>query len=119
MGGGPRQAVASMEESFGDIIKFVESNYRSRKERMHAVAGLSMEMLCIQLALSSIRLTFDYVGIFSSSIPAFVSTDRNPDASQMADEFVNKLKVQQKNGFKLYWIACGKTIFYIKFWKHE
>jgi 16S rRNA (guanine(966)-N(2))-methyltransferase RsmD len=27
------------------------------------------------------------------------------------DEFVKKLEVQQKNGFKLYWIACGNSDF--------
>lgn len=43
MGGGPRKAVASMEDSFGDIIKFVESNYRVKKNKANrAIAGLSM-----------------------------------------------------------------------------
>ena len=27
------------------------------------------------------------------------------------EEFVNKLKTQQANGFKLYWIACGNADF--------
>ena len=33
------------------------------------------------------------------------------DRAKYADEFVKKLKVQQENGFKLYWIACGNTDF--------
>lgn len=113
MGGGPRQAVASMEDSFGDIIKFVESNYRVKKGKGYrAVAGLSMGGMHSASISAQYTNTFDYVGIFSAPpIPALLSTDNNPDASQMADEFVNKLKVQQKNGFKLYWIACGKTDF--------
>ncbi|MCE5204812.1 MAG: hypothetical protein LLF80_01715 [Porphyromonadaceae bacterium] len=61
MGGGPRKAEASMEDSFGDIKKFVESNY--------------------------------------------------PNSVNAVVEFVKKLQVQQKNGFKLYWIACGDTDF--------
>jgi enterochelin esterase family protein len=102
-----------MEESFGDIIKFVESNYRVKKGKGYrAVAGLSMGGMHSASISAQYTNTFDYVGIFSAPpIPALLSTDNNPDASQMADEFVNKLKVQQKNGFKLYWIACGKTDF--------
>ena len=42
-GRGQREAVASMEDSFEDIITFVESNYRVKKNKANrAVAGLSM-----------------------------------------------------------------------------
>lgn len=112
MGGGSRQAVASMEESFGDIIKFVESNYRVKNGKNYrAVAGLSMGGMHSANISAQYLNTFDYVGVFSAPpIPALLGLD-NKDNSNAADEFVKKLEVQQKNGFKLYWIACGKTDF--------
>lgn len=35
----------------------------------------------------------------------------NADAPRATEEFVKKLQAQQKNGFNLYWIACGDTDF--------
>jgi enterochelin esterase family protein len=35
----------------------------------------------------------------------------NADAAKATAEFVKKLQTQQKNSFKLYWIACGNTDF--------
>ena len=55
--------------------------------------------------------TFDYVGVFSAPPIAALMARDNVDAAKATEEFVEKLKVQQKNGFKLYWIACGDTDF--------
>lgn len=33
------------------------------------------------------------------------------ERAKYTEEFVKKLELQQKNGFQLYWIACGDTDF--------
>ena len=100
MGGGGRPK-ASFEQSFGDVIKFVESNYRviANKEA-RAVAGLSMGGGHSFNISRTYPKTFDYVGLFSA-------------AARIGDnvEIQNSLKAQRDNGFKLYWIACGNTDF--------
>lgn len=113
MGGGPREAVASMEDSFGDIIKFVESNYRVKKDKANrAIAGLSMGGMHSAAISAQYPNTFDYVGVYSAPP---ISTLMNPNAPADAmDQFVKKLETQKKNGFKLYWIACGSTDFLYK-----
>lgn len=112
MGGGPRQAVASMEDSFGDIMKFVESNYRVKKGKTNrAIAGLSMGGMHSAAISAQYTNTFDYVGIFSAPPIAGLMARDNQDAANSVDEFVKKLQVQQKNSFKLYWIACGNKDF--------
>lgn len=112
MGGGARQAVASMEDSFGDIIKFVESNYRVKKNKANrAIAGLSMGGMHSAAISAQYPNTFNYVGVFSAPPIAAMMRRGNDDAAKRIEEFVKKLETQQKNGFDLYWIACGDTDF--------
>ncbi|NDV95919.1 esterase [Dysgonomonas sp. 521] len=118
MGGGPREAVASMEDSFGDIMKFVEANYRVKGGKANrAIAGLSMGGMHSSAISAQYPNTFDFVGIFSAPPLASMMAMGNPNAEDVQkaqDEFVKKLEVQKKNGFKLYWIACGTTDFLYK-----
>ncbi len=112
MGGGPRQAVASMEDSFGDIMKFVENNYRVKKGKAYrAIAGLSMGGMHAAAISAGYPGTFDYVGIFSAPPIASMRTLSGDDAVKYAEAFLKKLETQKKNGYKLYWIACGNTDF--------
>lgn len=92
---------ASFEQSFGDVIKFVESNYRViKKKECRAIAGLSMGGGHSYNISRTYPNTFDYVGLFSAA------------AGNLDNEEVqNSLKAQRDNGFKLYWIACGNTDF--------
>jgi enterochelin esterase family protein len=92
---------ASFEQSFGDVIKFVESNYRViKKKEGRAIAGLSMGGGHSYNISRTYPNTFDYVGLFSAA------------AGNLDNEEVqNSLKAQRDNGFKLYWIACGNTDF--------
>jgi len=111
MGGGSREAVASMEDTFGDILKFVESNYRVKKNKANrAVAGLSMGGMHSSRISAQYPNTFDYIGIFSAPpvVTAMGRGNQNPDAEK---EFMKQLETQKKNGYKLYWIACGNTDF--------
>lgn len=92
---------ASFEQSFGDVINFVESNYRViKKKEARAVAGLSMGGGHSFNISRTYPNTFDYVGLFSA-------------AARIGDnkEVQESLKQQRDNGFKLYWIACGETDF--------
>uniref|UniRef100_S0DGJ3 Carbohydrate esterase family 1 protein n=1 Tax=termite gut metagenome TaxID=433724 RepID=S0DGJ3_9ZZZZ len=113
MGGGQRQAVASMEDSFGDIIKFVESNYRVKTGKANrAIAGLSMGGMHTAAISAQYPNTFDYMGVFSAPpIASMMSMGSADEAAKYAEEFVKKLEAQKKNGYKLYWIACGDTDF--------
>ncbi|MDL2304628.1 esterase [Bacteroides sp. OttesenSCG-928-D19] len=120
MGGGPREPVASMEDSFGDIMKFIESNYRVKKGKANrAVAGLSMGGMHSAAISAQYPNTFDYVGVYSAPPIATMMAMSNPNANaadvqKAQDEFVKRLETQKKNGFKLYWIACGTTDFLYK-----
>lgn len=112
MGGGPREAVASMEDSFGDIIKFVESNYRVKKDKANrAIAGLSMGGMHSAAISAQYPNTFNYIGVFSAPPIASMMARNDSERAKYAEEFVKKLEVQKKNGYKLYWIACGDTDF--------
>ncbi|MDF9830509.1 esterase [Parabacteroides sp. PF5-6] len=115
MGGGPREAVASMEDSFGDVIKFIENNYRVKKGKANrAIAGLSMGGMHSATISAQYANTFDYVGVFSAPPIAAMMGAGNPGAEEAQNAFVKKLETQKKNGYKLYWIACGSTDFLYK-----
>ena len=105
MGGGRRGGNAgpqkSFEDSFGDVIKYVEANYRViKKKEGRAVAGLSMGGMHSANISRMYAKTFDYVGLFSAALP-----NTKDEAIQAG------IKAQKDNGFKLYWIACGTTDF--------
>ena len=91
----------TFEDSFGDVIAYVEDNFRVIKKRQaRAVAGLSMGG---GHSFNISRLyprTFDYVALFSAAVRGFNES-----------EVQESLKAQRDNGLKLYWIACGKDDF--------
>lgn len=90
------QSTAEVEESFPDIIKYIESNYRVKKDKnSRAVAGLSMGGRQSAALSRKYPTMFGYVGMFSGVVP--------PEADDKALEAVFAAKP------KLYWIACGKT----------
>ncbi|MFN8241754.1 MAG: alpha/beta hydrolase-fold protein [Bacteroidales bacterium] len=98
------------EQTFPDIIKFVESNYRVvRTKAGRAIAGLSMGGFHSLHISRYYPNTFDYVGLFSAAIIADEKVK-----SPVYDNIDNTLKAQRDNGFKLYWIGIGKTDFLYK-----
>ncbi len=95
------------EESFMDIVNFVEANFRVKADKAsRAVAGLSMG------GFHSLHISryypdaFDYVGLFSAAI-----MPPQDASSKVYDDIDGTLKTQMENGYKLYWIAMGKTDF--------
>lgn len=106
----PNTMDGKFEETFTDIIKFVESNYRVKAEKSgRAIAGLSMG------GFHSLHISryypnmFDYVGLFSAAI---ISDPKV--TSKVYENIDGTLNIQMKNGCKIYWIGIGKTDFLYK-----
>ena len=90
------QSTVEVEESFPDIVKYIESNYRVKKDKnSRAVAGLSMGGRQSAALSRKYPTMFGYVGMFSGVVP--------PEENDKALEAVFAANP------KLYWIACGKT----------
>ena len=91
------QSTVEIEQSFPDIIKYIESHYRVKKGMAdRAVAGLSMGGRQSSALSRAYPKMFGYVGMFSGVVPPQGEFDQ-----QLADVFAAKPK--------LYWIGCGKT----------
>jgi len=106
----PHTMDGKMEETFKDVITFVEGNYRVQKEKAgRAIAGLSMGGFHSLHISRYYPDTFDYVGLFSAAI-----NPREGTSSPVYENIDETLRAQYKNGLKLYWIAIGKTDFLYK-----
>jgi enterochelin esterase family protein len=103
----PKTMDGTYEGAFKDIIKFVESNYQVKADKANrAIAGLSMGGYHSLHISRYYPNTFDYVGLFSAAIMA-----REDATGKVYSDFDKTLKAQKENGYKLYWIAIGKTDF--------
>jgi enterochelin esterase-like enzyme len=106
----PNTMDGKMEETFIDIIRFVESNYRIQNNKANrAIAGLSMGGFHSLHISRYYPNTFDYIGLFSAAI--------SPDSkvkSKVYDDIDATLEKQKNNGYKLYWIGIGKADFLYK-----
>jgi enterochelin esterase family protein len=106
----PNTMDGKFEETFPDVIKFIESNYRVKADKSaRAIAGLSMggyHSLHISRLYPN---TFDYVGLFSAAI-----MPNEKATSKAYADIDGTLNTQMKNGYKLYWIGIGKTDFLYK-----
>jgi enterochelin esterase-like enzyme len=101
----PHTMDGKFEETFIDIMKFVENNYRTTETKeSRAIAGLSMGGFHTANISMYYPNTFDYVGLFSSALN--VRPVNNP-ASPVYQNMDEKLKQQMNNGYELYWIGVG------------
>ncbi len=114
-GTGPKTpAAASMENSFMDIVNYVDKNYRTLKDRSHrAVCGLSMgggHTFGISLRYPT---KFDYYGLFSAGLHLGSFQIGGSFAEQMknAPDFDKQSSRLFASRPKLYWIGMGKTDF--------
>ncbi len=106
----PKTMDGKMEETFIDIMKFVESNYRViNKKEGRAIAGLSMGGFHSCHISRYYPNAFDYVGLFS---PAILPDEKA--SSKVYADLDATLAKQRDNGYELYWIAIGKTDFLYK-----
>jgi enterochelin esterase family protein len=101
------QPRATYPESFKDIIKYVESNYRViANKASRAIAGLSMGGGHSYTISKDYPKTFDYVGLYSAAVGPARDQEGNVNR-----EVIAQLEKQRDNKFKLYWIACGTDDF--------
>lgn len=106
----PKTMEGSMESSFPDIVKFIESNYRVQKNKAgRAIAGLSMGGFHSLHISKQYPDLFDYVGLFSAAI-----MPGDKAQSPIYADMDGKLKIQFDKKPKLYWIAIGKDDFLYK-----
>ena len=106
----PKTMEGSMEESFPDVVNFIDKNYRTENNKSgRAIAGLSMGGFHSLHISKQYPDMFDYVGLFSAAI--------NPNRNATSPVYENsdeKLAIQFAKKPKLYWIAIGKTDFLYK-----
>jgi enterochelin esterase family protein len=110
----PKTMEGSFETAFPDVIKFVEKNYRVKKNKAHrAIAGLSMGGFhTLFISINNPDL-FDYVGLFSAA----VDRQQTGNGEGFPNIYANRdSKIDQlfKKNPKLFWIGIGKTDFLIQ-----
>lgn len=114
MGHQASKPVASTEESFKDIVSYVDKNYRTiAKKQGRAICGLSMGG-GHSFGISKLYPDwFNYVGLFSAAVSLNVrGFDGLNDANQqIAPEVEQQLKTMFQKKPALYWIAIGNTDF--------
>ncbi len=90
------------EESFPEIVTFIEAQYKTIPDKAHrAIAGLSMGGFHSMTISANYPDLFDYVGLFSAGFPS--TGDTIPAYADMEQ----KVKIQVGKGMKLYWVGCG------------
>lgn len=97
------------EESFPEIVAFVDNTYRTKADKAHrAIAGLSMGGYHSHHVSKQFPDLFDYVGLFSAAV--------NPreEGSEIYRDRDEKLRRQFADAPRLYWIAIGKDDFLYK-----
>lgn len=106
----PQTMEGSFETAFPDVVKFIDKNYRTVKNKQNrAIAGLSMGGFHSLHISKQYPDLFDYIGLFSAAI--------FPDKevkSPVYDNLEGKLKIQFSKKPALYWIAIGNQDFLYK-----
>jgi len=98
------------EESFIDIMNWVDQNYRTRDtKRYRAIAGLSMGGYHSLYISANQPEDFAYVGLFSAAIKRM-----DQGKSKIYDDLEAKLVTQFKQRPRVYWIGIGKDDFLYK-----
>lgn len=106
----PKTMDGTFEAAFPDVVKFVDSTYRTKKDKAHrAIAGLSMGGYHSLHISKEYPDMFDYVGLFSAAILPSEGVH-----SPIYDNLEQKLARQFADAPKLYWIAIGETDFLYK-----
>ena len=101
----PKTMEGSFEQSFGDVVKFVDRHYRTIPKRdKRAIAGLSMGGFHALHISRTMPKTFDWVGLFSAA------TMKGENEAFYKD-WDTTLKAQRDNGLRLYWIGIGTDDF--------
>ena len=108
-----QKPVATMDESFMDIVKYVESHYKvARNKKNRAVCGLSMGGAHTFATSKRYPDTFNYIGLFSAAIhmggdPQKSTYERLTTDKEVQGQLAKLFAAKPA----LYWIAIGKTDF--------
>lgn len=106
----PKTMDGSFESSFPEVVRFIDSRYRTIAEKKgRAIAGLSMGGFHSLHISKEYPDMFDYIGLFSAAI----MPDKNVK-SPIYDDMAGKLRRQFDKQPALYWIAIGDTDFLYK-----
>lgn len=104
---------ATMDESFMDIVGYVESHYKVKTDKAHrAVCGLSMGGGHSFQISKRFPDKFDYIGLFSAGL--HINSDQTKtfyELLQSNSEIQQQLATLFAANPKLYWIAIGATDF--------
>lgn len=98
----------SFEKAFPDLMKYVESHYRTINDKNHrAIAGLSMGGFHSLYISANNPDLFGYVGLFSAAI----NRQAKGENTYIYENLEAKLAKQFSNAPKLYFIGIGNTDF--------
>ena len=107
-----RGAKSTMEESFMDIVNFVDSHYQTIAKRSgRAVTGLSMGGGHTFGIARLYPETFDYYGLQSAACRMPRELMPNTPASALNQDFDGQMARLFNSKPKLFWIAIGKEDF--------
>ena len=107
-----RGAKASMEDSFMDIVNFIDSHYQTIKKRSsRAVTGLSMGGGHTFGISRLYPETFDYYGLQSAACRMPRDIVPNTPNSKLNEDFDGQMARLFASKPKLFWIAIGKDDF--------
>ncbi len=107
-----RGAKSTMEESFMDIVNYVDSHYKTIKKRSaRAVTGLSMGGGHTFGIARLYPETFDYYGLQSAACRMPKDLVPNTPNSKLNEDFDGQMARLFASKPKLFWIAIGKDDF--------
>lgn len=110
------QPVASTQDSYKDVVKYIDSHYRTlANKKNRAIAGLSMGGGHSFMISRNNPDMFNYVGLFSAAIALDQTkaelTMENPTIDPKTEQQLQTLFAKKP---ALYWIAIGNTDFLYK-----
>lgn len=117
MGHNASKPIASTEESFKDIVNYIDKNYRTKANKQNrAICGLSMGGGHSYGISKLYPDMFNYVGLFSAAISLNSKgfDGLNDPDQKVAPDVEKQLKTMFQKKPALYWIAIGKTDFLYK-----
>ena len=108
-----QKPIATMDESFMDIVNYVENHYKVAKgKKNRAVCGLSMGGAHTFATSKRYPDTFNYIGLFSAAIHMGGDPQKSTYERLTSDQEVQRQLAKLFAGKPaLYWIAIGKTDF--------
>ena len=106
----PKTMEGSFETSFPEIVKFIDSNYKTiAKKQSRAICGLSMGGFHTLYISINYPDMFNYSGMFSAAIGV-----SEQQMTPLYDNFDAKLATYFSKKPALLWIGCGNTDFLYK-----